>query len=74
MMVKIKPSEPHIHAAYTWWEKDARGIPLCLVCEECVEDQLAKYRPEVLESPFYWADEEIEEDSPCLEPPWWEYR
>jgi hypothetical protein len=67
-------TEPHVHAAYTWWEQDARGIPLCKVCDDCVDEKLSKYRPEVLTSAAYWADEEIEPDSPSLEAPWWEYR
>jgi hypothetical protein len=33
---------------YTWWEHDAQNIPLCKVCELCVEHKLSKYRPEIL--------------------------
>jgi chaperonin GroES len=32
----------------TWWEYDAQGIPLCLVCCACVGSKLARYRPEIL--------------------------
>lgn len=32
----------------SWWAKDARGIPLCRVCDECEEEKLARYRPEIL--------------------------
>jgi len=46
----------------TWWEYDARGIPLAKVCEHCVDAQLARYRPDVLSNPNYWADEPIEEE------------
>ena len=48
---------------YTWIEYDARAIPLCKVCEMCVDDQLARYRPEIL-SGYTQADvdEPIEED------------
>lgn len=46
----------------SWWEHDARGIPLARVCERCVDEVLAKYRPDVLTDPQYWADEVIEED------------
>lgn len=46
----------------SWWEHDARGIPLCRVCEYCKPIKLARYRPEVLTSPDYVADEPIEED------------
>jgi len=49
-------------STYTWWEYDARGIELCKVCEHCVEEQLAKYRPDVLADPNYWHDEPIDEE------------
>ena len=45
---------------YTWWESDARGIPLCKVCDHCVEEKLKGYRPDVLTDSNYWADEPIE--------------
>ncbi len=45
-----------------WWEKDARGIPLCQVCNVCRSKRLAAYRPEVLRNPDYEADEDIEPD------------
>jgi hypothetical protein len=44
----------------SWWEHDARGIPLARVCRRCVKAKLAVYRPEVLTDPYYWADEPIE--------------
>ena len=46
----------------SWWAKDARGIELCRVCEDCEKEKLAKYRPDVLTDANYWADEAIEED------------
>jgi len=46
----------------SWWENDARGIPLCKVCSECRKDKLKRYRIDVLMDPFYWVDEQIEED------------
>jgi len=46
----------------SWWEYDARGIPLCKVCDLCEETKLSMYRPEVLSNPNYHADEQIEED------------
>jgi hypothetical protein len=46
----------------SWWEHDARGIPLCRVCPKCKAEKLARYRPDVLSDPNYWADEQIEED------------
>lgn len=32
----------------SWWEYDAQGIPLCRVCDVCIEGKLAGYRPEIL--------------------------
>jgi hypothetical protein len=46
----------------SWWEHDARGIPLARVCDACQETKLAKYRPEVLNDPQYEADEDIDGD------------
>lgn len=33
---------------WPWWENDAQGIPLALVCDACKADKLAHYRPEIL--------------------------
>lgn len=44
----------------SWWENDARGIPLARVCETCKASKLAKYRPDVLTNPAYEADEAID--------------
>lgn len=33
---------------YSWWENDAQGIPLCKVCDKCIDEKLSKYRPEIL--------------------------
>lgn len=52
----------HAHAKRAWWEYDARGIPLCKVCSDCVDEKLAKYRPDVLTNSTYWADEPINEE------------
>jgi len=46
----------------TWWENDARGIPLAKVCSECVDEKLAEFRPDVLTDADYWADEDIEDE------------
>jgi hypothetical protein len=46
----------------SWWEHDARGIPLKRVCVTCRKTALSGYRPEVLTNPNYYADEAIEED------------
>ncbi len=46
----------------SWWEYDARGIPLDSVCPKCVKTKLAKFRPEVLTDGDYECDEPIEPD------------
>ncbi len=46
----------------SWWESDARGIPLARVCNYCVKEVLSKYRPEVLTDSNYQYDGRIEED------------
>lgn len=33
---------------FSWWEKDAQGIPLCRVCDDCRDEKLGRYRPEIL--------------------------
>lgn len=43
----------------SWWEHDARGIPLRRVCDKCREAKLAEFRPEVLTDSNYAADEPI---------------
>ena len=40
------PEEQTLHNS--WWEHDARGIPLARVCAECQEMVLSTYRPEIL--------------------------
>jgi hypothetical protein len=47
----------------SWWEYDARGIPLCKVCDRCEETKLSMYRPEVLTNSNYTADEPIEPET-----------
>lgn len=44
----------------SWWEHDARGIPLKRVCDDCREEKLSEFRPEVLTDPRYEADEPIQ--------------
>lgn len=39
---------PHTKGDGSWWERDARGIELCRVCDECKEAKLSCYRPEIL--------------------------
>jgi len=47
----------------SYWEYDAQGIPLRRVCDSCREEQLSRYRPEIL-SGYSQADvdEPIEPD------------
>ena len=44
----------------SWWESDARGIPLARVCVDCRDNKLSKFRREVLTNSNYHADEPIE--------------
>lgn len=32
----------------SWWAKDAQGIELCRVCDDCAREKLSRYRPEIL--------------------------
>jgi len=40
--------EMHSKNDGSWWEHDAQGIPLCRVCDKCVDKKLSRYRPEIL--------------------------
>lgn len=42
------------------WQHDARGIELCRTCEKCHDEQMKRYRPDVLTDPNYWTDEPVE--------------
>lgn len=44
----------------SYWESDARGIPLAKVCDKCRKEKLSKFRPEVLTNSNYECDEPIE--------------
>jgi len=46
----------------SYWQHDARGIPLCRTCTECHDEKMKRYRPDVLDNPGYEADEDIEGD------------
>lgn len=39
---------------------DARGIFCCYTCDECYEDKMSRFRPEVLMDSNYECDEPIE--------------
>ena len=53
----IDACKRHTKGDGSWWEHDARGIPLARVCEKCRDEKLARYRPDVLTNPNYEADE-----------------
>ena len=42
----------------TWWVYDARGIPLCRVCEKCVDEKLSRYKSEILSG---YGDADVDE-------------
>lgn len=44
----------------SYWQADARGIPLCRTCDDCHDRKMSGYRPDVLTDSQYWADEPIE--------------
>ena len=44
----------------SYWENDARGIPLARVCNVCKLEKLGKFRKEVLTNGNYECDEPIE--------------
>jgi hypothetical protein len=46
----------------SYWQNDARGIPLCRTCDKCHDSRMAGYRPEVLTNSNYEADEPIDGD------------
>ena len=46
----------------SWWESDARGIPLARICEDCKEERLEKFKKEVRINPNYDADEPIDNE------------
>ncbi len=56
----IEACKSHTKGDGSWWENDARGIPLARVCEACRSEKLAGFRPDVLSNPNYEADEPIE--------------
>ena len=39
----------------SFWRYDARGIELCRTCDDCHDDRMKQYRPEVLNDPNYAA-------------------
>lgn len=47
MMQQPRPC-PCGSGLFAEWEYDAQGIPLCLACDRCRAEKLARYRPEIL--------------------------
>ena len=41
------------------WVYDARHIAVKKVCDDCREEQLRGYRPDIFTDPNYYCDEEI---------------
>jgi len=58
----VNPCDQHSKTDGSWWENDARGIPLARVCGKCKKAKLSKFRPDVLTNANYHADEQIDED------------
>jgi hypothetical protein len=44
------------------WQYDARGIELCRTCDDCHDEKMKAYRPEVLTDSNYETDEAIDDD------------
>ena len=47
----------------SWWEYDARGIPLARVCDQCKKEKLSHYKKDVLSNADYDCDEQVEPDN-----------
>ncbi len=48
MTLEELKKHPHTKHDGSWWEHDARGIPLARVCKVCRTAKLSRYRPEIL--------------------------
>lgn len=46
----------------SWWQLDAKGIPLVRVCNKCKERRLKQYRPEVIYDPNYSHEEPMDDE------------
>ena len=62
MKLCYKSSDGTCEESGLWMEDacDARGIYIAKVCDQCRDEKLPGYRPEVLTDPNYHADEPIE--------------
>ena len=50
----------------SYWQNDARGIPLCRTCDTCHDEKMKGYRPEVLTDSQYEDDEDIDGEHDCF--------
>lgn len=46
--VMARCGERHVKDDGSWWESDAKGIPLARVCDHCIKDRLSRFKPAVL--------------------------
>lgn len=53
------------HAENSWAEYDGYGIYLARVCDDCVEEVMAGFRPDIKDR--YEADEPIEPEEPSVD-------
>lgn len=44
----VDPCSRHVKGDGSYWLNDARGIPLCRVCESCEKVKTKSYRPEII--------------------------
>jgi len=58
------PRGAHVESSY--WLKDARGIEVAKVCDVCVEEVKAGYRPEIFTDSQYETTEDVEPDGDAL--------
>ena len=54
----------------SWWESDAKSIPLARVCEDCFAIKMKQYRQEVLTNPSYKQTEDDDEPKDGDLAPW----
>ena len=52
----------------SWWAYDAQGIPLRRVCDDCEEEKLSQFRPEILSGYDQSDVDEPIEPEPCIGP------
>ena len=55
------PCNRHSKGDGSWWLKDARGIEVGRVCDNCEDVVKSQYRSEIFEDANYETTEDIEE-------------